>query len=104
MNNEQLEAIIRAAVEQAIAATQTANPETLPFDTEAETPNKRVHKNEHVKWTNEKMALVMLLHDLGYTANQIAEIAKLGCTKWAVNNRLQTIQGIRIEIDRDPRG
>ena len=87
-----------------LEANQIVEPDTLPFDTELETPKQRVHKNKHCDWTNEKMALIVLLRDLGYTSNEISDIAKLGITKWAVNNRLQTIKAVRIQIEREPRG
>jgi hypothetical protein len=58
MDQQQLEAIIKSAVAQALAAAQTPVVETLPFDTKPEQPKPTNHK-KHVDAETAELVLIL---------------------------------------------
>jgi hypothetical protein len=96
MDKTQLEAIIKAAVEQALAAAQTVTPETLPFDEESTLqPAKRSPKlvNPRHFYNADEDAIIIALVNRGCKYDEIRQVLKIQVTSSAIGNRYRYLTG-----------
>ena len=86
MDKTQLEAIVKAAVEQALAAAQTETLEKLPFDDEPTKPTRQWNRPKH-DWTHEEEAVIRFGHLKGHQDKDILAFLKIDVSESAVCNR-----------------